>query len=318
MNRIFKSVWSVVRRCYVVVSETQKALKKNTKSKAVAGTLLAVVASSAFAQNIYEYDQYKDYSFGNLSDFVSFSAIGSKSLTMGVVNAPNGSIYVKPKPRVENGGADGIWTPEDFYHTRFSSKSITIAKMNLQSGTFSIHGNLTVLGKIDNNSLVNAINAQNKPLWSGLFDKNGALRLTNAKTFEPGVINGDLTASLLHLAGEQNDKFSESRDYNGRIIIRGNLTVDNMVMDSPWGFDTHSDYVEVQGKTQISNNLYNNGYLKAQQVIVNGTFYNGWGSYLIDNEVAPDQEAPSEHTGAVIHELNAKNIVNRSNLREDL
>lgn len=108
------------------------------------------ISLPAQAQDVYKYDQYESYTFGDLKDFSLFSAHGTKSLTMGTVSSPSGRIDILGTQRVTGGGSDGILTPEDYYHTTFSSKSITIGSMRLETGTFDIQGNVTIIGKANN------------------------------------------------------------------------------------------------------------------------------------------------------------------------
>ena len=349
MNKIYKTVWNAVRRCLVVVNEAAKSLggqssgsgrpqgsiclqspaesgkqpKKCLSNNFLAKSplLLALISLFSFsislpaqAQDIYKYDQYEEYSFGDLNDFSVFAAHGTKSLTMGEVNSPSGRIDIYGTHRVTDGGTDGIWTPEDYYHTIFTSKSITIGGMRLETGTFNIQGSVSTVGKVDNADVVSAIENEDWTLWGNLRTGPGGLLLTSSHTFEPGVIHGDLTTPLLHTGGTTNDEFQEEGEYNGRIIIEGNLIADNAVLDSPFGFDTQADYLEVRGQTVISNNLYNNGFLKAEKVTVNGTFYNGYGEF--NNFKDPDATAqqPTDWIGTNIAELNSLNIVNNSNL----
>ena len=93
------------------------------------------------------------------------------------------------------------------------------------------------------------------------------------------------------------------------------MTTRYLFTDTGWGYDDKSDYLEVQGTIHVSETFINNGYLFANNVIVDGEFHNGYGSYVnSDGEIAPDVVAPTERTGAVITLLDAKNIYNRSNL----
>ena len=60
MNRIYKSIWSAVRRCFVVVSEVQKTLKKATKSKVIGGIAISVLASPTFASQDLVLEKFQD------------------------------------------------------------------------------------------------------------------------------------------------------------------------------------------------------------------------------------------------------------------
>ena len=74
-------------------------------------------------------------------------------------------------------------------------------------------------------------------------------------------------------------------------------------------YDDKTDYIEIKGTTTVNRDFRNNGSAKLNKLIVNGTFYNGWGRYDgdgIDN--------PLELVGATVSELDALNIVNGSNL----
>ena len=350
MNKIYKTVWNALRHCLVVVNEATKSLggqssgsgrhqgsicaqtparhriqsKKCLSHKLLAKSPLVLALISIFgfsvslpskAQDVYEYDKYESYTFGDLKDFSLFSALGTKSLTMGEVNSPNGQIFIIPSQRVEDGGSDGIWTPEDYYHTTFVSKSITIGNMRLETGTFDIHGDVSIVGKTDNAEVIRAIENEDWTAWDSFRDDPGVLLLTNTQTFEPGIIHGNLTTSLLHTGGTTNDRFQEEGIYNGRIIIEGDLIADNVVLDSPFGFDTQADYLEVLGQTMISNNLYNNGFLKAEKVTVNGTFYNGYGEFNNFKDPEATAQQPTDWIGTHITELNSLNIVNNSNLK---
>ena len=349
MNKIYKTVWNALRHSLVVVNETTKSLggqssgsgrqqgsicaqtparhgiqsKKCLASGYLVKSPLILTLISLFgffislpaqAQDVYKYDQYESYTFGDLKDFSLFSAHGTKSLTMGTVSSPSGRIDILGTQRVTGGGSDGILTPEDYYHTTFSSKSITIGSMRLETGTFDIQGNVTIIGKANNAEVVSAIENEDWTAWAEFRDDPGVLLLTNSQTFEPGVIHGNLKTSLLHTGGTTNDRFQEEGVYNGRIIVEGDLIADNVVLDSPFGFDTQADYLEVRGQTVISNNLYNNGFLKAEKVTVNGTFFNGYGEFNNFKDPEAVAQQPTDWIGTNIAELNSLNIVNNSNL----
>lgn len=346
MNKIYKTVWNALRHSLVVVNETTKSLGGQSsgsgrqqgsicaqtparhgiqskkclascffeKTKLVS-ILIALfgLPSTLFAQETYYYDEYVDLEFDALNNFTLFESYGLKSLSIGSINSPAGRFISVSKSRQESSGDDGFWTPEDYFLTVLNVGSITVKNMRVETGTFNINGDINIVGKIADPLVEEALSGNNT-LWGELASYDGMLFLVNAQSFEPGVVHGNVTASLIHTGGTTNEIFDVTSPYNGRIIIEGNLIADNVAIDNPLGFDTQADNVEVKGKTLISNNLYNNGYFRGSYVSVDGIFYNGHGAFY--NPWDPDAVAqlPTSWVGSEIDELNSLNIVNSSNL----
>lgn len=318
MNRIYKSIWSAVRRCFVVVSEAQKALKKNTKSKAVAGTLLAVVASSAFAQTYRYDDSEKDYVVDTISDAETIQIVGAKSVTINSINSPDAylvssSSWAIQKPE----GVNGNELTKDYFNIPVLrvNENVTVGSLNIESTNAYIKGDVNVAGQVPQNFIDLALTPSGDNTKIIPVGTSGFFRTGSNKDFSNGVtIDGNVTADVVaNYGGQWVD--SDANDYFATLVVKGNLTTRYLFTDTGWGYDDKSDYLEVQGTIHVSATFINNGYLFANNVIVDGEFHNGYGSYVnSDGEIDPDAVAPTERTGAVISSLDAKNIYNRSNL----
>ena len=113
MNRIFKTVWNRVRRCYVAVNETiASAAQASGKSAAAFATGLVVITSPAFAtHNTILTGTYSSISYYDQLRLAGDSTQGGV-IVNGDVTA--GEVYVTP---CRNGGEDNVGTIVDDHYT---------------------------------------------------------------------------------------------------------------------------------------------------------------------------------------------------------
>ena len=316
MNRIYKSIWSAVRRCFVVVSEAQKTLKKTTKSKVMTGIVVSVLASSGFASQDLVLEKYKDYSLGDLVGYDLIDGTGAGDVTINSVNSPNGFLnfeayLVKPLP--EDPETD---VSLDYYQfpTLTIKGNTNVRSVYIAATTAHLYGDVTVNGTVSDED-VQAVLDGTGYAGQGPFEPGKIGWFHSANSFATGqtTIEGSLTASFVSNSGSGigADIPNTVRPYFAHLVVKKNLTADYVANDTLWGYDDNSDRIDVLGVMHVKKNLYNNGYLYANTVVVDGEFHNGWRDYGSDDGTVV---APTERTGAVIGILDAKNIYNRSNL----
>ena len=316
MNRIYKSIWSAVRRCFVVVSEVQKTLKKATKSKVIGGIAISVLASPTFASQDLVLEKFQDYSLGDLVGYDLIDGTGAGNVTINSINSPNGFLKFEAyllKPLPEDPEAD---ITSDYYQipTLTIKGNTTAQSVYIGAAPAHFQGNVTVTGTVSDEDIQEVLEANGYP-YEGPFEpgKTGVFHSANSYLTDNTTIDGDLTASVVSNSGAsfKVNTPSNNRPYFAHLVVKGNLTADYVANDTLWGYDDNSDRIDVSGVMHVKKNIYNNGYLYANKLVVDGEFHNGWREYGSQDGTVV---APTERTGAVIGILDAKNIYNRSNL----
>ena len=281
MNRIYKSIWSAVRRCFVVVSEVQKTLKKATKSKVIGGIAISVLASPTFASQDLVLEKFQDYSLGDLVGYDLIDGTGAGNVTINSINSPNGFLKFEAyllKPLPEDPEAD---ITSDYYQipTLTIKGNTTAQSVYIGAAPAHFQGNVTVTGTVSDEDIQEVLEANGYP-YEGPFEpgKTGVFHSANSYLTDNTTIDGDLTASVVSNSGAsfKVNTPSNNRPYFAHLVVKGNLTADYVANDTLWGYDDNSDRIDVSGVMHVKKNIYNNGYLYANKLVVDGEFHNGW------------------------------------------
>ncbi len=323
MNKIYKTVWNGTRRCLMVVNESTKSHGKTSVSsgstvcvtrsiKRSAITLAVLMAlswqGSAFAKD-YKLEAGKNYTFGVLTDVDNFSAIGVQNVTIEGINAPNGLFNFQEllRPDATKDPETGKYLSDDYYYPIVTVESDAILAGLRTDGTFTINGNLTVIG--------DKTTEEYRQIIQQRIDENTASSLIAGNLIlegnenRPITINGDVRAPIVDIRSIGIRSDEPASDYWGYTVINGNLYADYLSTDNYAYYDDMTDYLEVNGTVTVSQMVINNGSMNVDKLIVQGTFYNGNGTYTGTGE-----GNPLELVGATIGELDATNIMNGSNL----
>lgn len=308
MNRIFKSIWSVIRHCFVVVSEAQKAQKKDTKSKVFAATLAAILSAPAIAQD-YTLEVGQDYVFGDLTDVGIFNGYGQNSITINSINSPTGQfdIGVQHKPGAVVDPETGKYRVEDMYFANLTVNQDVTAGYFYISARGDFNGDITIIGNQTTDWYVEQVEEALANNTNPDF-KIGQLVL-GGNEIRPLIVKGNVKAPVFRSGSQVFYAGDPESQYWGYVHIMGNVDVDILSTDNFYMYDDMTDHLIVDGTVTVSRIFINNGSSDINKLIVKGTFYNGYGPYTgsgVDN--------PLELVGAEIDELDATNIVNGSNL----
>ena len=339
MNKIYKTVWNALRHSLVVVNETTKSLggqssgsgrqqgsicaqtpaRHGIQSKKCLrdlfhpiflAVLLAFSSTTSIAQD-YILEAGKDYVFGDLTDVDYLQAHGVNSIVINSINSPSGLIDIH-SIRKEYVADPDIEEPE-----------LNLSDIYMPNATINgdlLVGGIRVVAKATINSNLTAIADRSIEEYKELIDKaseeeaaaigmgNGVVLLGGSEK-RPIFVHGNITAPVVEIQSHSIYKDEGEHTYWGYTVVDGNVNAEYLFTDHISVYDDQTDYIEIKGITTVNRDFRNNGSAKLNKLIVNGTFYNGWGRYNgegIDN--------PLELVGASIAELDALNIVNGSNL----
>ena len=265
------------------------------------------------AQN-YELEAGKDYVFGDLTDVEVFHALGANSVVINSINNPKSNIVVQldlkvPDPELQP-GEDPIEHPStDYYIPKLTINSDSVVgAFWAMTGPIEIKGSLTAIGDKTTDEYKEIIDAASANEDSHITNQYGVITLgSNEK--RPAHISGNLTAPVIQIQSHSIYEDEGSHTYWGYAVVDGDVNADYLFTDHLSVYDDKTDYIEIKGTATVSRDFRNNGSTKINKLVVEGTFYNGWGRYAgegVDN--------PLELVGATIGELDALNIINGSNL----
>ena len=271
---------------------------------------MAFSSTTSIAQD-YILEAGKDYVFGDLTDVDYLQAHGVNSIVINSINSPSGLIDIH-SIRKEYVADPDIEEPE-----------LNLSDIYMPNATINgdlLVGGIRVVAKATINSNLTAIADRSIEEYKELIDKaseeeaaaigmgNGVVLLGGSEK-RPIFVHGNITAPVVEIQSHSIYKDEGEHTYWGYTVVDGNVNAEYLFTDHISVYDDQTDYIEIKGITTVNRDFRNNGSAKLNKLIVNGTFYNGWGRYNgegIDN--------PLELVGASIAELDALNIVNGSNL----
>lgn len=301
MNKVFKKIWNKHRGCFVAVSEAMtSASQRAGKASVIIGALAASSLLTAQELTVTE----GDVSYDSLNGYTALNFIQEvKNVTIGEIYSPEAFLEVNSLKKYPDVSSN----LEIASAPNFTVLGNSIIKSAFVSGNdVAFNGDVTVIGTIDN-SVVNAdienpsIEVDYQTLFESLLKSGGIFHASTINN--DGVkIKGNLTASFVRVSGGLTD--DANPDFYSKLTVDGNVTADNILIDSPLKYDDQCDLMTVKGIVTVSNNLRNNGYLDVQKLIVAGKLLNGTGTYVGGTE--------DVKTGAVIGELDASYIENGS------
>ena len=273
---------------------------------------------------------------GDLSNFASITATGS-NITTGNIYSPDAYIgFLSPfkeEWQIANDLVGASW--DELVAVAVQDKlenSIDLSYLTVNGnveGRFidmdavaTINGNVVAHGEITEEEFLNGLSWND----SGVFMPGAAYNLGGVK------VTGDVKASVVQVIGFQpnEDTLNHVKDGTacGGLIVYGDITTDYLLVDTslvggerPNTYDKYSDYLEAHGDVTVNKDAYTGGKILVKgKLTVNGTFYNAFGEYIeIPELTSPEEDyiyglQPPEVISTEANELDAKNIVNASNL----
>lgn len=197
---------------------------------------------------------------------------------------------------------------------------VNVGYMQIQ-GKGHIYGSITSQHKYtpeDLNAKIGAFKQAIKDHTDIKLDGNvdrGVVIFSSAN-YSPVVIEGDVNAFYVHASSNESAKaFASSSIYYGDTVVKGNINTAFLFLDNYKTFDKYADRLQVLGTVHATEDVVNNGAMNVNKLIVDGTFYNGNGTYSDgDTGELDDSYTPVDYVFAKINALDAKNIINGSNL----
>lgn len=197
---------------------------------------------------------------------------------------------------------------------------VNVGYMQIQ-GKGHIYGSITSQHKYtpeDLNAKIEAFRQAIKDHTDIKFDWNvdrGVVIFSSAN-YSPVVIEGDVNAFYVNASSNESAKaFASSSIYYGDTVVKGNINTAFLTIDNHRTFDKYADRLKVLGTIHATEDVVNNGAMDVNKLIVDGTFYNGNGTYSDgDTGELDDSYTPIDYVFAKINALDAKNIINGSNL----
>ena len=273
---------------------------------------------------------------GDLSNFETMTGHGAV-VTTGNIDSPDGFIYFNSPFKNEwlekHNLKYASWNEQvavavlDKLENSTDVSNVTI-NGNLEARYVDFHalatinGNVLVHGDLTEEDILDGVNSED----SGVFLAGGAYNLGGVK------VMGDIDAEVVYVIGYQpNEDTLNQVQYGtacGGLIAYGDITTDYLLVDTsliggerPRTYDKYSDYLEAHGDVTVNRDVYTGGkiYVKGK-LTVNGTFYNAFGEYVeVPEMTSPEEDyiyglQPPEVISTEANELDAKNIVNASNL----
>ena len=356
MNRIYKTIWNAARGCLVVVNEAVKTLggqssggrakqgnqhlaapvkplhlknslshKKTALAVAIA-TLFFGFANTTFAKQLVVQDG--NYTGGVLTDYdrIIFNQRVDNIHLQGV-ESPNGFMFIYCTEKAQIGGVNPYDYPMGIY--AFAPTYNIDGDLHLSGGGLNapgvINGDIIIEGHVTDRQMANWITPS-----SEVNKVAGSLFFGASYDLGGAVVNGDIKASVVESSSHQPHKIDDSYYQNGRVVsgltVKGNLETDYLIIDTSNPnskyYDNFTSYLEVHGTTHVKKNAYLSGQEVMNTLIVDGTLYNAFGTYLYKPNLSVnngDPEAihglqPPDFVSLKVETLDAKNIVNASNL----
>ena len=315
MNRIFKKVWSKVRGCYVAVSEATGCSQSHGSGRSVicivGGTLLvAPLSSMALGIHITQ----GDATYGVLIGYDELHFTDeAKSITIEAIDSPNAYLSawgLKRNP--DEPGHVAKTLPSLFVKGNTKLKSAYI-----QADQAIFHGDVTISNTVSNDDVDNLKSTQHtKPDGTIAYELDFSKFLLEGGIFHASTLStnggiqvkGNLIASLITVSGGL-DYIGGPLPYYSYLNVSGNVTTDNIIVDTNEFYDDMNDRMTVAGTTTVSHNVRNNGFIDMQRLIISGKLMNGTGTYT-----GSSGADAMEKTGATIAELDVPVIENGSKL----
>ena len=356
MNRIYKTIWNAARGCLVVVNEAVKTLGgQSSGGRAKQGSqhlatpvkhlhlknslqtkksVLALIIGSLFFGFSHPSSALQlvvndgDYTGNILSNYdrIIFNQRVDNIHLQGV-ESPNGFMFIYCTEKAQIGGVNPYDYPMGIY--AFAPTYNINGDLHLSGGGLNapgvINGDIIIEGHVTDGQMANWITPSSEAnkvagsiFFGASYDLGGA------------VVNGDIKASVVESSSHQPHKIDDSYYQNGRAVsgltVKGNLETDYLIIDSSNPnseyYDNFTSYLEVHGTTHVKKNAYLSGQEVMNTLIVDGTLYNAFGTYLYKPNLSVnngDPEAihglqPPDFVSLKVETLDAKNIVNASNL----
>ena len=288
---------------------------------------MSVFGVSAAMEDLTLTDQSADYVYGDLSDFNLISVDRAHSFKSGAINAPNGVLGFT------DGYKSGFEPPEGFNNydhpigeyflvTQFEIDGDTVLNGFYGNGIGTFKGDVEITGTITREQMETyATPGSVSKTLPGTFFAGGSYHLGGV------VVEGNLKASMVQVGAHQGAYVPPEYTENGRnvggLIVKGDVEADWMIADvatpSSQTYDNNTDYIEIQGDAHIKNDVYTGGQINVGgKLTVDGTLYNAFGKYVYTPELGSSEKIeglqPPDYVATTAAELDAKNIVNASNI----
>lgn len=349
MNKIYKTVWNALRRCYVVVSEAtgnSQSCTSGTLSTVVKSALITAIGSigiasalglptgGSYSGTISTDGTYNLSGIGESYTFTTqlqnFSVLRGNGVNLNL----NQGIYA-PSAQVElYSNIKHDWLVEhDLLGASWDEIVAYVIKEDLSSSTdlstFQIDGDVDVrlmelsgVGTINGNVMLHGTITRDQLYVRDYATDAGYVVTGGAYNLGGIVINGNLTASLVSVLGYQPnpgtfDHLDRGTACSG-LIVNGDVVTDWLVVDTAIDPDnpdmTYDKYTDYLQDVMMSGKMLITGKLT-----VNGTFYNAFGDYVEKPDITDASNViyglqPPAIVASEIGELNAIKIVNASNL----
>ena len=288
---------------------------------------MSVFGVSAAMEDLTLTDQSADYVYGDLSDFNLITVDRAHSFKAGSINAPSGILGFT------DGYKSGFSAPEGFNKydhpigeyllvTNFEIDGNTVLNGFFGKAIGTFKGDVEITGTITREQMETyATPGSVSKLLPGTFFAGGSYHLGGV------VVEGDLKASMVQVGAHQGAYVPPEYTENGRnvggLIVKGNVEADWLIADiatpSSQTYDNNTDYIEIQGDAHIKNDVYTGGQINVGgKLTVDGTLYNAFGKYVYTPELGSSEKVeglqPPDYVATTAKELDAKNIVNASNI----
>lgn len=361
MNKIYKTVWNAVRHCLVVVNEAAKSLggqssgsghqkgyvclshaassgmqskkclqtKKSVLTLIIASLFWGFAHSSSALELVVDDGDYTGDILSNYDRIIFNQKVDNIHLQG--VESPNGFMFIYSTQKAEINNLPGGTNPYDYPMGvyAFTPTYNINGGLHLSGGGLGapgvINGDIIIEGHVTDEQMANWVTPS-----SEVHKVAGSIFFGASYDLGGAVVNGDIKASVVESSSHQPHKIDDSYYQNGRAVsgltVKGNLETDYLIIDSSNPnseyYDTFTSYLEVHGTTHVKKNAYLSGQEVMNTLIVDGTLYNAFGTYLYKPNLAvnnDDPEAihglqPPDFVSLKVETLDAKNIVNASNL----
>lgn len=275
---------------------------------------------------MFEYG--KDYTIGTITETGTIKIDGAKSLVIDSIQSPESIFHIGLAWKqsyldtlTEEQDKEREAYKYDVSHTMWLTSFLI--KDGIQSKHFSadaigvINGDVNISGTVTRE----ALETYNKRNSEGVFFAGSSYDLGGV------TVNGNVNASLVQVGGHQAHKIDQSYMDQGKavggLIINGNVEADWLINDvavpGSETYDNQTEYLEINGTAHVKQDVFNGGQAKIGKLVVDGVLYNAFGKYIErpnwPSDVTPiEGKQPPDYVAMTIGELDAKNIVNASNL----
>ena len=297
--------------------------------KALVIGIISAFSSLAFSANDELIVESGKYDVGDIVDktYIEFQKEVS-FVTIDSINCPDGYL-------VFEGGINEGYSGKEPYYTDFG--------VGFSAPTFEINGPVNVsrifaygLGTINGDVTVNGTvtreqmeNSYKTPTNKSMVPEGVLLSRTS---YDLGgiVINGNVKASVIQVANHIPHKLDQDLLDQGKgvgsLVINGDVETDWILVDTSTpvssDFDQITEYLEINGTTHVKEDYMGSGQAKFGKLIVDGTLHNAFGNEFIvkpgypfyDKDDIIHGEMPYDYVSLTADELDAKTIINGSNL----